>query len=561
MKARVRNFRGCRAAEIELAPVALVAGRNGAGKTSIAQGVAAALIGDPLIGGLTTKSGTAAMVHDGTNAASVELEGDNGQVRVLWPEAQATAKGIAPQASAYAAGAASIAELDARAGGAVLADYLHADPTRDDLAAALAEAGFDDAAVVDAVWKLLDEHGWDDAHTLRRDHGAELKGRWRQVTGQNWGSRIGASWHPADWTIDLEDLAEDALSAAVASARTAHDAAIGRAAVSSAQRERVAAEADTLEARKFSLRTAEAEAEKIAAELDAAKAARAVLPAGRTGAPMPCPHCGGLLDLQRVNLAEMRLVAAEVIEPAELRKRQRAIADADGTVSRLQGEVGRADHTVEIARAQMQQASEAKHRLANLPAAGPEVDTAAARGALERATVRERAWRQQRDADELHQRIADNDALLKILAGDGLRAAKLARVLDAFNRTSLAELTAAADWPAVEITPDMAISAGGRPYRLLSTSEQYRVRVTLQVAMARLDGSDALVIDAADLLDAPARSGLIALLDTAGLPALVCMTASRASQVPDLARAGLGASYWIEDGAAAAFAEPGEAAA
>ena len=45
------------------------------------------------------------------------------------------------------------------------------------------------------------------------------------------------------------------------------------------------------------------------------------------------------------------------------------------------------------------------------------------------------------------------------------------------------------------------------------------------------------------------------------MPALVCMTLSRREQVPDLAAAELGTSYWIEGGVAQPLHELAEAAA
>jgi hypothetical protein len=562
IRIRVRNFRGCAAADIDLDPVALVAGRNAAGKSSVAQAAAAALVGDPTIAGLATKGRASLLVHDGAAAGSVEIEDPAGRVRVLWPEAAASATGIAPQASAYAAGMMSLAELAPRDRGAVLAQCLEAAPDRDDVSAALAAAGLGEETIVAAVWQLLEDRGWDHALQLRRDKGAELKGQWRQVTGQSWGSRVAASWLPADWTSDLDDMTAERLAAESEAASRSHDEAVGTRAVSEAQRQHWAAEAASLDERRDLLRDAEAAAEHTNTELEQAQAARAALPVGGTGAPMPCPHCGALVDLVKVNLVESRLVVAEAISPADLKARRLQIAEADGAVSRLAAELGRADRAVEAARARMQQASEASHRLAQLPA-GPAAaaDTAAAKDAVDRARARERAWHQRNEAADLSGKIASNEVLLKILAGDGLRAEKLGRVLAAFNGGPLAELAAAAEWPAVAVEPDMTVTLGGRPYLLLSSSEQYRARIVLQVAMAGRDGSSMVVIDAADLLDAPSRSGLMALLDRAQMPALVCMTASRKDQVPDLARAGLGRSYWLDAGAAQPIGELAEAAA
>jgi hypothetical protein len=70
-----------------------------------------------------------------------------------------------------------------------------------------------------------------------------------------------------------------------------------------------------------------------------------------------------------------------------------------------------------------------------------------------------------------------------------------------------------------------------------------------------------VVIDAADVLDGTTRSGLVAMLEDAGLPALICLTLSRREKMPDLATAGLGASYWLDQGVALPLHQMEEAAA
>jgi hypothetical protein len=181
--------------------------------------------------------------------------------------------------------------------------------------------------------------------------------------------------------------------------------------------------------------------------------------------------------------------------------------------------------------------------------AQPDVDVAGAEQAHDRARRNLDAFRQKREADDLAERVRTNDLVLAILAPDGLRGRKLARVVEAFN-ASLRPLSETAVWADVTVDAAMSLAYGGRPYALLSTSEQYRVRAVLQTAMARLDGSDMIVLDAADVLDGTTRSGLFAMIEESDLAALVCMTLTRREQVPDLAAAELGASYWIEDGIA-----------
>jgi hypothetical protein len=557
---RVRDVRGCERAEIVCDPFALVAGRNAAGKSSIAQAAGAALTGRALMVEGLTKGAAASLVKVGASTAFVEIRDESGAARIEWPGCQVTAEGKPPQASIWAAGLASVATLPAKERAQILADYLHADPTREDLAAALADAGLGEERIVKVIWDLVEAQGWDGAHERRRETGAELKGRWRQITGQNWGARVARSWLPAGWSDDLDGHAENDLLAALALAKGAHEEAIGAAAVSGAQREALEREADQLEGRKDALADAEIEETRLETELEKLQTARAALPPGGADAEMPCPHCGGMVVLRQIDLATRRLEMAETVAAAELKQRRLAIAETDGAIGRVGPQLAEQRRVVERARDAMQFAANAQYQLGRMPADAPQADVASAKAKVDRAEEKLLAWRAKRQADDLRDRINGNDLVLKILAADGLRAKKLARVVEAFNNTQLGPLSDAADWKAVAVDPAMMLTYGARPYALCSTSEQYRVRAVLQCAMAKLDGSDMVVLDAADVLDGTTRSGLFAMLEESGLAGLVCMTLSRREQVPDLAAAGLGQSYWIEAGVAEPLRQMTEAA-
>lgn len=562
MQAEIRDYRGCGRASLVLDPIALVAGRNAQGKSSIAQAVGAVLAGQVLPVAGITKAHAAELVKTGAEAGYAAIGNESGQARIDWPLCQARSKGEPPKASLHAAGLISVADASAKDRARIFGSYLKADPDRADLAAAMADLGLDDA-VATAIWKLIDGQGWDGAHQVRRDRGVELKTEWRKVAGQQWGSRIGASWRPAGLELDDEAAGENDLLADLARAKEAHTKAVGAAAVSAAERERLAAAAAKLEPAKDLLLGAEQYAEGVAGRLDEARAARQALPPATADEGMPCPHCGAFVVLRRVNLAEIRLEAAgETIAASELKKRRLAIGDADGNVAHLEGELGEANRAVDTTRHALQNAAEADNYLKAMPpAVVGGADVSAAQAELERAEKVLAGWRAKREADDLHERIASNEAVLALLAADGLRARKLARVLDLFNGT-LGALSAAAGWRAVGLQiADMMPAYAGRPYALCSTSEQYRVRAVLAVAMAQIDASAMVVLDAADVLDAPTREGLFALLADAQMPALVCMTLSRKQQVPDLAALGLGASYWVEGGIAEPLHELAEVAA
>jgi hypothetical protein len=552
---QVRDFRGCTKADVEVNPIAIVGGRNGAGKTSIAQGAGAVLTGSALpLAGLARGS-AGVLVRTGASGASVTVRGESGTARIDWPAAQPVSEGEPPTASPYAAGLVSVATMPGAERVRVLSEYLKSDPTREDLRAAL-ERTPSLAEHTEAIWQLITAKGWDGAHAIRREKGAEYKGAWRQVTGINYGSRVAAGWRP---DLAEEPLAEPELVALVEQADRDRNRALAAAAVSNVERDRLAVEASNLDAASGNDLRTEAEVSRIQGEITAARERRAALPTGEQPSTMPCPHCGGALVLRRVSLVETRLEAAGAkIAGEELRAQRRAIAEADGTIEHLAGDLVAAQRRQAEARAAVAAATNARQRLADMPQVpqGEAPDLEAAKTALTRAERRLALWRQKSEADDLYSRIAGNELVLELLAPDGLRAARLAQVLEVFNKAVLGELAASAGWNPVTVAPDLSVSYAGRPYGLCATSEQYRARAVLQLAMARLDGSQMVVLDAADVLDGPTRSGLFSMLEAAGLPALVCMTLSRREQLPNLAGMGLGASYWIEAGTAERLPAP-----
>jgi hypothetical protein len=143
----VRNFRGCAKAEIVCDPIALVAGRNAAGKSSLAMAVGAALVGTTLPLNIVNKKDAPALVMTGASEGLAEITAEGGGIaRITWPACEMTTQGDPPRASFYAAGLASVATMPPKERAQELADYLHADPAREDLTAALNNAGLGDEA-------------------------------------------------------------------------------------------------------------------------------------------------------------------------------------------------------------------------------------------------------------------------------------------------------------------------------------------------------------------------------------------------------------------------------
>jgi hypothetical protein len=544
MTISVRDFRGCARADLEAAPVALLCGLNAAGKSSVALAVAAALTGNalPVAGLRPTAAG--ALVRTGANSGSVEVTSADGTVRVEWPAARSQTTGRPPQASEYATGLRSLVAMPPKDRLRVLSEYLHAEPTREDLGAALDDAGLPGAQVLDTVWPTIEASGWDATVASRRERGQQYKGAWRQATGANWGSRVASSWRP-----DLADLDRDELIRDVGNAKAERDRAVSAAAVSAAERSRLEEEADLYDARQGALERLTARVNEYAGAYHQVQELRAKLPPADKVVSFPCPHCGGPLVFDRVSLVETRVEKAPAVgvNNAELNKRRDAIAEADGKLSRANADLSQARREMAQAEIAVRDSLDARHRLDQWPRA---VETGLNREAIEArladAEKRLADYNTKAEADRLHALITGNEIVIDLLGPEGLRAAKLARVLDVFGGT-LDALAGPAGWLGVRLDAAGSITYAGRPYDLLSSSEQYRVRVLLAAAMAEIDGSALVIFDGADILDPPSRGGLFALIEALRMPALVCSTLRR-DHVPDLAAVGAGNSYWLAGG-------------
>jgi hypothetical protein len=166
-------------------------------------------------------------------------------------------------------------------------------------------------------------------------------------------------------------------------------------------------------------------------------------------------------------------------------------------------------------------------------------------------------------AASIHRQIQAALKIAEILGPRGLRGEMRGEVFALVN-SALAELSAVMGIDPVEVVQAEApggrgetitATMGGRPYHALSRSEQWRVDVLLQLEIARRDGSAMVVIDGADILDGPARFGLVKGLEHAGLRAVVFMTAAAPSKVADPAKWPYGPLYWTGDNTVTALAD------
>ena len=517
----IHDFRSVDRAEIELGLLTLVAGRNASGKSSICMAAAATLTQDAMACGLAKKDAYQ-LIRSGATVAAASLKSDDGAVDISWPAATVTLRGTPPRISRNAAGIDRFTAMRTDDRARLIETSLGAAPTRDDLAAAIGK-------VTDALWQKVEADGWDVCHDAAKRRGAEMKGAWREVTGEQYGASKAEAWKVEETAPAEEDLIK---------ARLARTKAIE-------------AEAASKFAKDGESRLAEltADREKLVAavtsatdDLDAALHARQSVAAidGSSGAP--CPWCGkgvrrvsGSLTLQyeRVDL---------VHDPKENEKRQveinaldKALTEAKQTSSDAAAALAKADAAIAELTRQRDQAS------AQTPAAMSIQDADAAVAAAEAAL--DRAKRSHR-ARELADKIAMNATIVAALAPSGVRKTKMVDAIERMN-LAMAAFAGAGNDVATTVNVDLEVSRGGRPYVLLSKSEQFRADVAIQVALARAAEDAIVIIDGADILDAAGRNAMFAgLLSDAGIPALVAMTMNAERLMPDLTSVG-GNSYWI----------------
>lgn len=149
-----------------------------------------------------------------------------------------------------------------------------------------------------------------------------------------------------------------------------------------------------------------------------------------------------------------------------------------------------------------------------------------------------------KNAAKISMNISKNANIVEALQPTGVRQSVLAKALSGFNE-KLEKICASARWQTVAVTEGMQITYAGREYGWqLSESEKFRCRVALQLAMAEVDQSALVVIDAADILDSKGRNGILALIKSAGRPVIMTMTMNRKEDVPKLSALGI-ESFWI----------------
>ncbi|RTT22509.1 AAA family ATPase [Pseudomonas aeruginosa] len=522
-KLEITNFQGLRHAALDVsAPVLLVAGHNGAGKSSLLDAISHAFTGKP--GRVAQKQHIGQLITEGAKKgeARVEWLDEAGEVQacgVALPSGKGSPLADSPFLP-FVLDASRFAALEAKDRRRVLFDLTGASASPAEVGKRLEAKGLD-LALFEKVKPLL-RSGFPAAVEQAKSYASEARGAWKAITGENYGSDKANGWEPeappaivseeelesarAELQATAQDL--DEAQQTLGSSKRAHADAQARASRITALRE-TAALADR---RRNKLATDEANQDEWSEKVMAAEAAASGEPAHQ---PLTCPHCQGAVDLQAGALVVHQ--PPEKIADAEAAKRLpeycQYLASAQRAVANSQRDLDECLAAAEQIKALEAESAEAPsaEAIANGEQAINELRQArdasraklvALQEAVEAGAQREASIAK---AQAAHQDVVAWTGMADALSPTGIPAEILADAIGPVNEL-LQRLSGTAGWSPVQISADIDVTFGGRLYGLLSESERWRCDATLALAIATISGLRLALLDRFDVLDIPART-------------------------------------------------------
>lgn len=579
----IRNFLGARHIDVALArPVTILSGKNGAGKSSVRDAIALALTGD--LGRVSLKKAAGQLVSDGATAAVIEINHDAMADTPAFVNITASGKMVhkAPELSPllpYVLDAQRFAKLTADERRAFLFGLMGLSADGPAVVKRLAAKGCD-MKKAERIAPLL-RAGFEPACKEAKAQATQAKGAWRAITGETYGSEKAKTWAAPIPGVGAEGEPTDAAALKhCEAAMGSWQQEVGKLTAEYQRRHDLAGKLPALQeaAAKLAraqtkLQTDEAELLSRADELERTRAAAGAGP--RVGLVHDlawalnravgfvvsetsgiADECNAALDAYEAEHGKLGTTTGDPAAAARLPALVnahallvRAVANdrrdidaakvAQATHDELAKELAQPFDGDAIAKAQ----AEVNKLKTERDAIRARLDAAAsAKKAAEAARQRTQ------DAAQHHADVQAWDAIGDALSPAGIPAEMLGEALGPVN-AALDGHAQLSEWPAVSIDADMAITAAGRPYALLSESERWRCDAMLAAAVAELSGVRLLVLDRFDVLDLPGRGDMVAWLDGLAADKLIdCALVFGTLKALPRQMPSTIAVLWIEDG-------------
>lgn len=573
----VANILGLHRADIDIStPILMVLGSNEAGKSSLRDAVSMAILGDPSRLKIKNKGELVQLMHGDAKKGRVTLlAGDELIGQYTLPKGEHEAQAI-PGAEflPYVVNPKLTASLDDKSLRQMLFQLTRCKASPEVTAKLLIARGAREE-LVEEVKPML-RAGFPSASKDAAERATQAKGAFRALTGDNWGSIQSADWEMIiPDAPDMPDVSPEAIDAVIAQ-HAAMATEVEKGVKFIAGLEGKIEQANAYSARHAELTEASGLLKRAQAKLEADQGTlveleEALAPAiqrlqeMQAGAvPVACPCCAELLRITGQKLEKFTGLKADA----------KATTDLALDVNKSKSAVDMLKRTINNDIAAVTTAENAAKDLAALEAAGvPEIKPNALEGATEklnqcrvkadqlRAKVEAMKQRQEAiaSADATTDRAREHHAdvlawtlIADALKPDGIPSEILSNALKPVN-DSLAILSRISGWKKVEISADMAITADGRIYGLMSESAQWRIDTLLAAMIAQISELKFMVLDRFDVLDQSGRGELFNMvLDLADMKlmdqVIICGTLKQAlaGMPPEIGQ------VWITNGNAEA---------
>ena len=567
---QARNWIGAREVDIQSkTPAILIAGDNDAGKSSLFEGIRAALTGEvsrvklkgdypSLVTEGPAKEGTIAMATNLGDASFSIPKGNHGFALNM--------EGIRKDSMPCVLDASAFAKMDTKEKRAFVFKLSGCSAAPGEIVDRLLAKGIHKEIVGQITSEL--PHGMSAASKVAAANATLAKGAWQQITGAKWGPKVGESWKP-----DLPEFDEDDYKRITDGIRDLKVEIDEYNELMGSIKEKIKAGQSASEtiktkqnnvAMKGEIQAKLAKAEE-AYEAAVAAAKKAFQAVEKSGNKSPDPETSNglpymLLRSANAVIDEVLQLAARTqgvisedeeiqsweefdwipkaesfrksyktgfashsVDP-ELQKAasdaEKKVNDCEGVVTRLEArlkEIGADEKFLEESGATdshdelMEQLKDTQNkiRVRKDSLVGIEAQTEEMNALAKEI---EESGEKEKAALKKHEEVLAWDACAKALGPDGIPGDIVAEALGPFNK-SLYEAHELSGWDLVQLRPDMSLFVGGRPYDLLSESGRWRADASISVAVSVLSKIRFLILDRIDVLSPVNRGVLLGLVD------------------------------------------------
>jgi energy-coupling factor transporter ATP-binding protein EcfA2 len=530
---------------LALGPVSLITGSNGAGKTSVLEAIRMVLTGADAR--VAHKKDYPLLITNGAKTGAIRLtwEDQDGShdSQIDFPSGKRSGTGADATFLEYALGTKNIADIKEKDMKALVYRLSHVQITTQRVTELLAES-----EVGPALAKLLLPSIRAGGFTAGEKEAKEMlrvrKGVWEEITGEDYGKVKAEDWRPdrsSPVPVAPSAAVISAAENALTSARIALEKAIenmgkakGHALPSAARLAELSDKAATLPTLQGVLSTQEAGITVL--ETDVALLQQDIA-AAQNGHHVTCPHCQAALVYEDGELLPNSLAADHLVDVSDRQQR------LDTATTKLVALRNKSRDTVKAI-------AVAEQAVTILSASGDSVDlTLLQENVAKRRTdvvVTEQALAdlqkqlltanqsssQEERAKKILGQIQQLEHAVTVLAPDGIPARFLSAALEPFN-TRLSSASTAAHWPLIQLTPEMRVTWGGRPYALCSESEQWRVNAVLAVVLAEMSEIGFVLLDRFDVLEPKGRANALRWLTQCSLQVILAGTAKEKPNLPN----------------------------